>query len=509
MFTKHQIEYNKLFRILVFVCPLLVLAYCFSSGISGNDFWWHIKVGEYVIDSGIVPTKDVFSWYGTSLNLDWTAHEWLADVFFYVLYRAFGTIGIFIFSFIGAGSIYCLLWREVREYTSSNLLFTGVFFTLFAVVASTFFYGRPHIFGFFFLYFELKLLYGYYENPQDKKIWYIPIIAVAWSNLHGGSSNLSYILCVIFLLVGACGFKYGRITTNKFNRKQFNQLLLVTIVTVGALLINPIGYRVLVYPYINLSDGLSMALISEWKAPDAKSIGNLVLYFLPMLLMTVGIIGENKKIRLIDIVVMLSFMFLFFRSVRFIILWYIAATFYAFRYMPDLKVQTIKTRIEKTTVWLLIVIFVFVSVISVSECVNTYNNGELISKVASEKAISAIKKDAPKRLFNDYNLGEVLIYNNIPVFFDARADLYAQKNIMADGVSLMFLEQANQTSGTSYVNVDALIQKYNFDSVVILKSRPLYSYMISHPEQFTSIYEDDSVAYFKIAPKISPVKGNA
>lgn len=498
MCTKRQIEYGKIFCFLVFLCPVIIILYCFGSGINGNDFWWHIKVGEYVLDTGIVPTKDIFSWYGTSLELEWTAHEWLSDVIFYIIYNVFGDVGMLLFSVGSAVLLYCLLWKEGKKYIKTNILISGLFFSLFAVLTSVFFYGRPHVFSFFLLFIELKLLYAFYENPECKCIWFIPIIAIAWSNLHGGSSNLSYILCGIFLVVTLFDFNYGRIENRKFEKKHVRILLIVMIATIVALLVNPISYRVLLYPYINLSDNLSMTVISEWQAPDAKQIGNLVLYFFPIVLMTFGIVGDKKKLRLIDLVIMLGFLFLFFRSVRFIMLWYIASIFYAFRYIPELKVKPIRSLIEKGAIWILIVIFGICSVMSTTNMIHTGKEGKLISKTISDYAVNIIKEDKPQRLFNDYNLGEALIYHEIPVFFDARADLYAQENIMADGVSLMYLEQANKTEEMVYVDVDALIKKYDFDAVVILKVRPLYSYMVSHPERFALVYEDSTMAYYRI-----------
>lgn len=498
MCMNRQIDYNRLFRALIFACPFVIIAYCFSSGISGNDFWWHIKVGEHVIETGNVPTKDVFSWYGTSVGLNWTAHEWLSDVIFYIIFRFTGSTGIFLLSIFGAGALYFLMWHEGRAYLELNMLLSGIFFSLFAVLTSLFFYGRPHIFSFFLLFFELKILYRYFDNPQYKGIWALPFIAIVWSNLHGGSSNLTYVLCLVFLVVGMFDFCYGRIEAKKLDNKAIVRLATVTIATVAGLLVNPIGYRVLVYPYTNLSDSLSMSVISEWQAPDAKLIGNLILYFLPIVLMTIGIIGENKKIRMIDLVIMLAFLLLFFRSARFIILWYIAAAFYAFRYMPELSVKPISSKIEKSAVWVLVGGLLVCVIGSGVETVNTYRDGKLISKAISDQAITAIKNDAPEKLFNDYNLGEALIYNDMPVFFDARADLYAQDNIMADGVSLMYLEQANKINDAVYVDVEGIIERYNFDAIAILKVRPLYSYIVSHPECFELVYEDLDMAYYKI-----------
>ena len=498
MCMKNKIDQNKIILGLFFVIPIVIMIYCFGSGISGNDFWWHIKVGEYVVDNQAVPTTDIFSWYGVEQGIEWTAHEWLADVIFFLIFNYFGSIGIFIFALGSAILLYVCLRNVAKRYISNNILFSGLFFSLFAVLSSLFFYGRPHVFSYFLLFFELALLYDYYQNPHSKKVYLIPAIAVLWSNLHGGSSNLAYILCLIFLVCGILKVSFGRIESEPMTKKNLVKLGVVTLATILAILANPIGARVLSYPYVNLSDELSMTLISEWQAPDAKMIGNIILYFLPIVLMSIGLISENKKIRLIDLLVMLSFLFLFFRSARFIVLWYIAASFYAFRYIPHIRVKEIKKVSEKIAVGALAILLMLPLVVGITEGVKNYQNEKLISTVICDEAIESIKADSPKRIFNDYNIGETLIYNDIPVFFDARADLYAQENIMADGASLMYLEQANKTAEKVYVDVDGLIEKYSFDSVAILKVRPLYSYMVSHPECFSLVYEDSTMAYYRI-----------
>ena len=479
------------------LCTLIIL-YCFSGGISGNDFWWHVKVGEWVCENKSVPTSDIFSWYGMEKNIAWTAHEWLADVIFYIIYSLFGSAGIYLLSLFAAlAMVYILIWNG-REYIKRNVLISGLYFVMLSVVCYMFFYGRPHMFSFFLLFFELKILYEFMTRPDTKKIYIIPVLAWAWSNLHGGSSNLSYILCFIFIVCITVKFKLGRVEGERFANKHIIRLALVAIMAICAILINPVGIHVLTYPYSNLGDALQMGNISEWAAPDAKLMGNLILYFVPIVLMTVGIITEERKVRFIDIAIMCSFLFLFFRSARFIMLWYIAATFYAFPYMPECKVKTIAGKLEKVTLLVANLAVVIGIVYFAGKVVGKLDSTNLIRTVVSDDMIRVVKEDNPKRLYNDYNTGETLIYNDIEVFFDARADLYSAHNIMADGLSLMLLEQADSDSETVYVDVEALMDKYQFDAILILKNRPLYAYLISHPERYECIYEDDTMGYFRV-----------
>ena len=71
------------------------------------------------------------------------------------------------------------------------------------------------------------------------------------------------------------------------------------------------------------------------------------------------------------------------------------------------------------------------------------------------------------------------------------------KDILENGLSLLLLEQANPDAKTSYVDVEGLMKFYDFDGIFVLKVRPLYSYMMSHPEIYECVYEDATSGYFK------------
>ena len=484
--------------IAVFSLSVALIFFIFCKGISGNDFWWHIKVGEWIVGNGKVPTTDVFSWYGTINNIPWTAHEWLADVIFYLIYSVSGETGIFLLSLIAACLMVWLSLSVAKESLSKNPLLGCLFFVMFSATTGSFFYGRPHLFSFFLLFVELKILFSFVKNQNSKGIYLIPLLTCLWSNLHGGCASISYVLCAVFFVSSILNCHIGRIAPSKLTHTASIKLLTVTLLSILAILVNPVGLDVLVYPYKSFGDPMQMTMIAEWDAPDAKNMGNLILFFLPIAFMLLGFFAEEKRIRLIDLAIMGFFIVLFLRSIRFIMFWYIAAVFCAFPYMPKCKISPVGRKTKLTLISLCSLALALFIGFSISSMYRTRQQGNLISKVMTEEAIAAVKKESPARVFNDYNLGEALIYHDLPVFFDARADLYAYENIMADGVSLMFLEQANANAKTCYADIEQLMGKYNFDSVLILRTRPLYSYMISHPDRYESLFEDESVAFFKV-----------
>ena len=477
---------------------LVILVFFFSSGINGNDFWWHVKAGEWIATHGQIPQTDIFSWIGMEKGISWTAHEWLAEVIFYLIHMFAGEIGIYLLTLIFVGMLSLLMYIKVKDALVRNYLLAGLFFACYAITTSIFFYGRPHVFSYFLLFAELHLLYEFYEKKGSKKIWLIPLIACLWSNLHGGSSSLAYLLCFVFLGISCLEISWGRVYASRLQKKELLTLAMVAVTSLGAILVNPVGWKVLTYPYTSLGDALMMKVISEWQAPDAKMIGHVILFFLPIGLMTIGLITEEVKVRMIDIAVMLVFLYLFFRSSRFIILWDIAAVFYACRYIPECNVKKISTKYEEWTMRGCLLLLAGLMCWGGYRIVKTVSEGNIITKVLSEEMVEQVKASEPQRLFNDYNLGEALIYNEIEVFFDARADLFAAEGIFADGLSLTFLECATKSDGGVYADIEGLVDKYQFDSMLLLKVRPIYAYVMSHPERYRLLFEDDSCGYFQV-----------
>ncbi|HET9297511.1 MAG TPA: hypothetical protein VFP18_11515, partial [Candidatus Binatia bacterium] len=60
------------------------------------DIWWHLRVGQWIVEHGRVPYVDVFSSYGA--GKPWIAYSWLFDVLVFFLHRQFGLLGIVAFN---------------------------------------------------------------------------------------------------------------------------------------------------------------------------------------------------------------------------------------------------------------------------------------------------------------------------------------------------------------------------------------------------------------------------
>lgn len=279
------------------------------------------------------------------------------------------------------------------------------------------------------------------------------------------------------------------------SKEYFIKMGCITISSILAILINPIGYKVLAYPYSSMADKFQLSVISEWAPPDAKNIGNLVLFFLPIVLFLLCMFAEKEIIRLIDLIIMGLFVLLFFRSLRFIALWYIVVPFCGFRYLISCRLKEVKKICHKLCIIAFTGVLIIPSIMSISTIKDTYKKGMLISKALDSDMVEVVKRENPQRIYNDYNYGETLIYNDIKVFVDARADLYITDNLLRDAIALMQLTTTD--SANLEFNVEDMISKYDFDGFILEKTRPLYTYLRSHQDMYILVVENGKSGYFK------------
>ena len=127
-----------------------------------------------------------------------------------------------------------------------------------------------------------------------------------------------------------------------------------------------------------------------------------------------------------------------------------------------------------------ICIFLLSAILNRNSFIERYN-----SKCLSDDLIKVIKKENPKRLFNGYDLGGELVYNDIDVFIDGRADLYSKYTFENYLIISRF--------GTGVLD---LIDSYKFDYYLVTEDMALYNYLISN-SNFVNVYNKNNVYLFR------------
>ncbi len=456
---------------------LIVLSFLFSLSLIvlfklDSDYFWHIKAGEYMFKNGILK-QDVFSWFVSSKY--WMSHEWLFEILLYGLKILFGKYHVFIYSFISIFSLLLIFLLYNKKNYLKNIPFTLIWFLMFFLIVVVYIQARPHLFSFLFLAITIYLLYDCYKNEEAKKIYFLPFLTVFWANFHGGSSNLSYLLCLIFIIAGSFNFERGKIKANRLSKKQYFKYFVVMILCIFSICINIHGFKMLLYPYYNMLDKTMLTNIAEWRSTSLNEWYHYIFYFF-LLLNILVLLFSKEKIDWLDLVLLIFGAYLGIKSIRFWMYLFIIMSFIIFNYIEE------RENDKGTFNCIIIISFAMLSFF----LYNLRNFSNIEFKIyLDDETINIIKKDNPKRLFNMYDYGGELIYNDINVFIDGRADLYSKYNYK-DYLNISLLKK-------DYVK---LIEKYNFDYFLVDKDYPIY-YYLKYNDTYSLIYDNKNLAIFK------------
>ena len=160
------------------------------------DVWWHLGVGEWVVEHGTVPTNDPFSLPGR--DRPWVAYSWLYEVLLHGLVRAFGLVGIVLYRAAGAVAVVAAVHALVRRLEPRFLVATGL--TAAAVLAIAMLFGeRPWLLTLLFTTLTLHAIVCLREpGPVPRWVWGLPLAYVLWANSH-----IQFVYG-LFLLFAAC-----------------------------------------------------------------------------------------------------------------------------------------------------------------------------------------------------------------------------------------------------------------------------------------------------------------
>jgi hypothetical protein len=271
----------------------LLLLGLFSPPVVDTDFWWHLKTGEYIVNTHTLPVPDPFAWTTAKAPLAYPGeqqtrrfnltHEWLAQVLMYLAWRVGGFAGVVAVRAISL-TLVCAVVGLICARRSGSF-FGGLAGALAcASVLSTFALDRPYQITFLFLALTLAAL------EFRRFLWALPALFLIWANCHGG-----YFLG--FVVLGTyCA-------ESLWQRHSDRMLWLVTAACVAISAINPNGLAIF-RTLLEYRASYMQGRLLEWSRPPlwppaAWSI-LLAAAFVLMLL-------QRSKVRLADWLLIAAF----------------------------------------------------------------------------------------------------------------------------------------------------------------------------------------------------------
>jgi hypothetical protein len=273
---------------------------------------WHIRTGQLILSTHHIPHTDPFS--STMAGKPWFAWEWLYDVKVGWLDSAMGLNGVVWYNALIIAAVFGLTMHLLVKRGVNAV--TAVILLLLAIVASMIhFLARPHVVSWLFTVAWFAILDHCERDSMAGRratlwrVWVLPVLMVFWVNFHGGFL-VGLVLVGIFWVAAlwdSFRAKEDRIelTLRRIAARERSwRLFWVGVVSTGASLINPYGWKLHVHIFRYLSDRFLMNHIEEFQSPDFHGVAQRC--FLVLLLATVAALAcRGRTLRPSSVLVLL------------------------------------------------------------------------------------------------------------------------------------------------------------------------------------------------------------
>jgi hypothetical protein len=472
---------------------MIVILALFIGGIQDPDFWWHLRIGRWMVDNGSLPSRDLFTF--TVPNHVWTDHEYLTEVLMWMLYSATGALGLSIAFGVVTWSGFWIIYRQVRR---RPFVIVGLGLALAAIAGAPIWGPRAQMITFALTCLELYWLDGYLSG-RSRALYLFPLVMVLWANLHGG-----WVIGFAWLGVALASELVAWVwdKSNPAHRAHVRFLAIVTAASLVAVLATPHGLSLYLYPFQTQGSVAQQKLIVEWFSPDFHQV-----YLRPFEAMIFIVIAgfALRRPRLYDFLLTMAALGLALQSVRHIVLFIAAATPVMIATYSEYWKELSTTRGWKpalptrpvfaviTALVLLLITGATLLHISVETSSSKQQSLDASSYPIGAADWLAAHPDVGTRMYNQYGWGGYLAYRFYPTP-NRKVFIFGEAELMGD--PLLNQYEDVQTLRTDWKSI---LDQYQVDYIVYNRGEALANVLATQPD-WTLVYQD-SVAVIYVRNK--------
>ncbi len=416
----------------------ILLAGWFSNEITDTDFWWHLRTGQYIRQNRALPVPDPFAYTTAAAGQAYSGeertryfnltHEWLAQVLFFLVYRASGSGGVVLFRAMLL-TAFCGLagWVAYRR--------TGHFYRALACalaaggIAAAFAQDRPYVISYFLLAATIAAL-----EAGGKWVWLLPPLFLVWANCHGG-----FFLGWVVLAAYAAA-------------KRDLHFRLAALISIAISGLNPNGFRI---PWILASyrGSFMQSRLLEWARP---TLWPPHWFTLLLFSAAVVLVWSRRRVRLVDWLLFAAFAAAALAAARNEILVGLIAPIVIFTYLPEWK-----RRLPAAAPWAAVASLVVALAWGILGA-NFFQLRVNPWKWPAGAADFLQSHGVTQHMFNTYEYGGYLMWRLWPqqrVFIDGRA---LSESVFMDYARILYNHDA--TGGKS---AEELLRQYGVEVIVM------------------------------------------
>jgi len=403
------------------------------------DFWWHLKAGQIIVTTGSIPRADLFSF--TCPGRQFILQNWLVEVIYWGAYRVGGLAMVVTLNsamLVAAFVPVYLLCRQAARGPRAAAIVACI-----AVGALlTFSNVRSQVFSFACFSATYWVLSAYRARRQNA-LWVLPLLMVAWVNLHGGFV-LGLGLMALFLgseAVRRLVLGPGPDTLAPSEIAGLGAALALSLV---ATLVNPEGWRAYSSVTAVTRDPVSQSFVTEWQPPRFDQVGVLGFYG-PFFAALLVFLYARERLDLTELALFIGFAVFALTALRNAIWFVLVVTPIVARHVRTIRVPEHRAaapvRYGLNTVLALVLVAVTVALLP------WFRAGGDRSLVDDETPVGAIDYMETHGLrgnvFAPEIYGDYLIWRLWPAqrsFVDSRVHLFNQCPAVVDDYNLVFFD---------------------------------------------------------------------
>jgi len=481
-----------------------------------TDTWWHLRSGQYIVETRSIPRTDPFSF--TRAGAPWIDQSWLAQVLLYGVSRWAGVPGLAI---LVAGLV-VLAFAFVYRQCEGDRFLRAFTLILAATVSSVIWAARPQMLSFVLTAVVGHVLYRYKRSGltspptppligEGRKtppslvgkgagglgLLWLPPIFLLWVNLHAGYA-------AGFILVGCtlAGEVANRLLEQRdvpaLSWRDIGRLAGVAALSALVIPLNPNGAQMLLYPFKTVNIGVLRDFIQEWASPNFHQLYQQpFIWLLLAVIVTLGL--SRRAADITDLLLVGVFAYMGLLAGRNVALFALVAAPVVVRYGDATLRELRRERLARLGIlrprpmprlapalkvanWLIVLLIIAAAGAKIWMALQPAVVEQALAATVPLHAAEYLHEQRPAGpMFNSYNWGGFLLWALYPdyrVFVDGRTDLYD------DAFLRDYLKVVMARPGW-----EAVLERYEVNLIVIERDSVLATVLALTPDPSPTLRE--------------------
>jgi hypothetical protein len=232
-----------------------------------SDTGWHIRTGELILSTGLLPRTDPFSF--SKPGEPWVAWEWGTELLMGAIHLRAGLAGVaLLYGLCIAACVW--IWFRLSRAAGGNLLVVGLIAIPMLTATALHWLARPHVFSWLFLLGTVWLCEQMPQRLGPSHFALVAIAAAMWANFHA-SFFMGPAIALTYAAGAYIGPKVWEAPAMPVSRPR--DYIMIALAASAATLANPYGWKLHQRVFEHLSSSRLLSHVQEFQSFDFHSNG--------------------------------------------------------------------------------------------------------------------------------------------------------------------------------------------------------------------------------------------